>query len=170
MKKAAFWIFALSLIFVNTQMVLAFHPVREEVLVFEGTVLTLKPLAPPATAEAIEDTPDFSKLKQFVRFQVTRIIKGTIKEGGKPSSDGLVKKLFAPSEKPREFDSYAGQKDLEDLRFKIAVTDSVRTLNLTPEEIGFARYRLYFKRYKNEETTFILSRFEKLSPAKIRQI
>lgn len=142
------------------------------VLILEGVVLAVKPLAPPATADAIEDIPnaDITQLKQIVRFQVTRIRRGVLKEKRKLKEGSLVKDVFLGRDSLKEYDHRLSRRDLEELRFQVAVTDSVRALDLKPEEAGFARYKLYLKRYNKEETTFILVRHEKLKSAKTSQI
>lgn len=152
----------------NLPLLLASNTDKEDVLIFEGTVLTVKPLTPPATADAVENIPNFEGLKQMVRFEVTKIIKGTLEESHaktRPAGSSF-REIFTSSSEVKQFDKFSRKKDLEDLRFKIAVSDAKSVFVFNSEELGTARYRLYFKRYKNETTTFILNKFEKLEPAK----
>lgn len=170
MKKTFLLLLALVLTAGNSNPVFAAK--NDIVLILEGIVLSIKPLAPPATADAIENIPDadITQLKQLVRFQVTRIRRGILKENRKLKEGSLVEGMFLGRDSLKEYDHRLSRKDLEDLKFKVAVTDSVRALNLKPEEAGFARYKLYLKRYNKEETTFILDRYEKLKPAKTSYI
>lgn len=169
MKKSFFIPLAVLLIAGNSNFAFASE---KDVLVLEGIVLAIKPLAPPTIADAIEDIPgaDINQLKQVVRFEVTRIRRGTLKENRKVKEGSLVKQMFLGKDSLKEYDYKSSRRDLEDLRFQVAVTDAARALDLKPEEVGFARYQLFLKRYNNEETTFILSRYKKLKSAATSRI
>ncbi|MBI3307532.1 MAG: hypothetical protein HYZ84_06995 [Candidatus Omnitrophica bacterium] len=112
------------------------------VLILQAVPVKIEPLKPPAIADAVEDVPNFTGLNQIVSFQIEKVIEGSFET----------------------YDSQTSAGELSKAKFSVAVKDASDAFEIsTPEDLGLYAYRLYFKRYKQEVTTFILINSEKIS-------
>ncbi len=134
-------------------------------LILEAVPIEIKPLAPPVTTNAVEDVEGFSGLKEIVSLRIEKISRGKLEktnlgEGNvvEDVAQGLEKKVFSKS-----YDPQTPAKKLRKIPFAIAVRDALQTFEMSQDDLGKTKFRLYFRNYKNEATTFILIKTEKIS-------
>lgn len=137
----------------------------EKVLIAQGSPVSVKPLLPPAAADAVEDVPGFRGLTKLISFKLTKIEQGHFEpHAGNEAIAAQLKNLFKRKlGMNRTYDLHSRPEELAKLDFKVAAQDPPALLKIGPEDYGKSVYRLYLKRYRQEETTFILYQSEKIS-------
>ncbi len=134
-------------------------------LILEAVPMEISPLKPPAVANAVEDVPGLKGLREIVSFKIEKIVRGKL-EKTNLGEGSLTEELKTALEKKfffATYDSSTSEKKLAGVPFNIAVSSAESTFEMTREELGKLKLRLYFRNYKQEATSLILIRSERLS-------
>src|SRR5437762_2697297 len=109
---------------------------EESVLIMEGTAVDIRPLKPPATADAVEDVPDFRGLTRIVFFQVEKIIEGHLEEIPlRPhSAKNQLKEIFIKHPAVKQYDRRSKPEELNKIKFGVAVRDPQTIFRLSWRE------------------------------------
>jgi len=134
---------------------------KEYDLILEGVPVEIKPLTKDSAADAIENLPkeELKYLHELVYFEIKKVTRGHVAKLviEPPSTLSQMKDALDDKNIAGFFDTNKAPLEIERSRFRIAVRNPMDAMGLNESiDMGNVLFRLYFKRYNKESTTYIL--------------